>query len=85
MFTRINSFCEKYEILYNLQFGFRKNYSTKLALIDLLEKINLALDIGNNVLGIYIDLKKAFDIVDHKILLDKLSHYGIRGICTGMV
>ena len=59
MLNRINSFLEKYNILYKLQFGFRKKHSTKIALIDLLEKINLALDSGQNVLGIYIDLKKS--------------------------
>ena len=80
MYKRIFTFLEKYEILYSYQFGFRKGYSTKLALVDILEKIHMAMDSGNFVWGVYIDLKKAFDTVNHKILLEKLSHYRIRGV-----
>ena len=56
LFKRIYCFLEKYEILYQFQFGFKEGYSIKLALADLLEKIHIALDNGDNVLGIYIDL-----------------------------
>ena len=54
--------------------------STSLALIDLLEKLSSSIDNKKVSIGIFIDLKKAFDTIDHAILLKKLQFYGIRGI-----
>ena len=79
MCNRLKLFLKKNNILYKYQFGFRENHSTGHALIDLMEYINTCLDQGKYVFGIYIDLKKAFDTVQHDILLSKLQHYGIRG------
>ena len=62
------------------QFGFRKNYSTFLALMDLVDNISKNIDEGNYSIGIFLDLSKAFDTIDHTILLDKLCRYGIRGV-----
>ena len=67
---RFNIFCEN-------QYGFRKDHSTSLALIDLYDKISNALDQGEFVIGLFLDLSKAFARVDHSILFDKLEHYGI--------
>ena len=78
MCNRLKLFFKKNNILYKYQFGFRENHSTAHALIDLMEYINTCLDQGKYVFGIYIDLKKAFDTVQHDILLSKLQHYGIR-------
>ena len=64
---------------YNLQFGFRQQYSTSHALINITENIGKALDDGNIACGVFVDLQKAFDTVDHQILLAKLNHYGIHG------
>ncbi len=75
------SFITKYRILYDLQFGFRNNLSTTLAIIDIVERIRGTLDKGEKALGIYLNLQKAFDTVDHHILIQKLSHYGIRSKC----
>ena len=61
------------------QFGFRKNHSTSLALVTLLESITSALDNLEFSICILIDFRKAFDTVEHSILLNKLHHYGIRG------
>jgi len=79
MHKRLYSFLTKYELLNKFQFGFRKNHSTTLALIEIVDKIRKELDDGNSVIGIYLDLTKAFDLVNHDILLYKLNHYGIRG------
>ena len=61
------------------QFGFRKNHSTSHAIITLVERVSKALDTGKYVVGVFLDLKKAFDTVEHKIILAKLKQYGIRG------
>ena len=80
MFNRVYKFLEENNCLYSLQFGFRKRHNTIHALIQITEKIKNALDNGDHACGVFIDLQKAFDTVNHKILLDKLYHYGIRGL-----
>lgn len=80
MYARLMSFINKHNLLYNLQFGFRKGYNTNLALITLIDKLSEALDNGNHVVGVFLDFSKAFDTVNHNILLKKLNTYGIRGI-----
>ena len=76
---RLLSFLTKHNFFYDLQFGFRKRYSTNLALFEIIENMYKWLDDGNYVAAIYLDIKKAFDSLDRNILLQKLYHYGIRG------
>ena len=80
MHGRVFKFLEKNKSLYHLQFGFRSKHSTDHALIQITENIKNALDNGKYVCGVFIDLQKAFDTVNHDILIDKLSYYGIRGL-----
>ena len=63
-------FFDKYEILYNNQYGFRKKHSTSLALLYLRDKITSAIDERKHTINIFLDLSKAFDTVNHRNLLD---------------
>ena len=80
MHKRIYAFLDKFNLLYELQFGFRSKYSTSHALIHMTETIRSALDSGFVTCGIFVDFQKAFDTVNHQILLKKLDHYGFRGV-----
>ena len=78
--NRLNKFIDRHKILSNNQYGFRNNHSTSLALIDLVEELTNSIDNKKITIGIFIDLKKAFDTINHELLLQKLECYGIRGI-----
>ena len=78
--NRLYYHLQRNNILYDYQFGFRHNHSTTLALIEVIDSILQNLDNRETVLGIYFDLQKAFDTVNHDILLYKLHNYGVRGV-----
>jgi retron-type reverse transcriptase len=73
------SFIDKYQLLSSSQFGFRSNHNTELAILHALDFIMKSLDGKIPVIALYIDVSKAFDSLDHSILLDKLFLYGFRG------
>ena len=77
--TRLSKFLESNKCLFPNQFGFRNKYSTTHALIDITETIQKAIDNGEFACGVFLDLQKAFDTVNHTILLKKLEHDGVRG------
>ena len=80
MYKRLSGFLEANKILYKYQFGFRKNHSTSQAVMEVLDNIYTHSDNREITMGIYLDLQKAFDTVNHSILLKKLDIYGVRGI-----
>ena len=79
MCKRMTSYIEKHNLLYPSQYGFRKGHSTQHAILDIND---IQANMNQRLLscGVFIDLKKAFDTVDHEMLLNKLNHYGFRGI-----
>ena len=80
VYKRLFGFLDQNAILYNNQYGFRNNHSVTHALIDIAEKIRSALDSEHYACSVFIDLEKAFDTVNHTILLDKSKYYDVRRI-----
>ena len=80
--NRLDNFVEMNNILTDSQYGFRSNRSTSAALLDLIEGMTDSYDKSFSTIGVFIDLKKAFDTIDHKLLINKLERYGIRGIAN---
>ena len=82
---RLVNFWNRFEVFSPTQFGFRENYSTTLAITHLREYILTELDNNMNICALFIDLAKAFDTVNHEILLYKLTQYGIRGFANDLI
>ena len=79
MYDRLYSYLTENKILFKKQFGFRSGHSTDHPLLELIDQICECFDKKKYFLGIFVDLSKAFDTVNHKILINKLENYGICG------
>lgn len=77
---RLDDFITKHNLLSESQYGLRPGRSTSLALLELIEEISTSLDNKKSSIEVFIDLKKAFDTIDHQLLLKKLDNYGCRGV-----
>ena len=71
---------QKNNLIFKRQFGFRSGYSSNHTIVNLVESIKKYIENDNYVCSVFIDLKKTFDTVDHQILLQKIYHYGFRGL-----
>ena len=85
IFTRISNFVVQNNILSDNQFGFRHNLSTYMYLLKLTDNISKKLNNKQYSIGIFLDFSKAFDTINHDILVDKLSYYGIRGTALRLI
>ena len=85
MYSRLYDFLNKYNCIYKKQFGFQNSHSTNHASITITVTIREVLDRNEYSCGVFLDFQKAFDTVNHKILISKLNHYGVRGLSlTGL-
>ena len=80
MYNRMIKFLEKNDIFYTKQFGFRSKHSTDHAILCIIDRIQKAIDNRSFSCGIFLDFSKAFDTVNHEILIHKLEYYGFRGL-----
>ena len=78
VYNKVMDFISENNVLYYHRYGFRKGRSTQQAIIILVDRITKSQDIGDIVIALFIDLKKAFDTIDHRILLRKFNSDGIR-------
>ena len=77
--NRMVEYLDKYRILSKTQYGFRKNMGTENALLNYIDFLQKKLNEKDEAISVFIDLSKAFDVIDHKILAMKLEYYGFRG------
>jgi len=80
VYNRLYKYLVTNNVLTPHQYGFQKSKSTELAVLELMDRLVASLANGNRCCGIFLDLSKAFDTINHSLLLTKLEHYGIRGL-----
>ena len=85
IYKRFYNFFEDNAIIYNCQFGFRQSHSTVHAIQTAINSVVTSLNGSYHTMGIFIDFSKAFDTIQHSILLKKLEHYGIGGVALDLI
>jgi retron-type reverse transcriptase len=80
IYDQVIAFLDQHKIIHQHQFGFRKNHSTEHAILEITDALKNSIDNKELTCGLFSDFTKAFDTVDHTILLSKLYKYGIRGL-----
>ncbi len=85
LFKQVYDYFQQKKLLYGAQYGFREGHSAVFAAIELVDKIIINMDKKNTPIGIFIDLSKAFDTIDHAILLDKLKDYGFSDLALKLI
>ena len=79
MYKRLYNYLSEKQMSYSKQFGFQRGHSTEHAIMQLIDQINSRFEKNHFTLGMFIDFSKAFDTVDHDILITKLKNYGANG------
>jgi hypothetical protein len=85
MYNRLIKFVDHFNIIQSNQFGFRKNYSTSLAINSFVNLFHEAIEKDHYMISLFIDLSRAFDTISHEILFNKLYVYGIRGLALDWI
>src|SRR6218665_1386778 len=80
MATRLSTYLDNFALLSPAKFGFQRGKSTYMALLEMQTCMSEAMTFNKYSLGVFFDISKAFDTVNHTLLINKLEHYGIRGI-----
>lgn len=72
-------------LYFSSQYGFRESHSTELAILEVVDRITYDMDKGKTPINIFMDLSKAFDSINHEILLEKLNMYGLKGVSLSLI
>ena len=82
LFNQLYEYFDGDDLLTQHQYGFRKNHSTEFAAMELIDRVANLLELGKIPFNLHIDLSKAFDVLNHDILLSKLEFYGLKNELT---